>query len=98
MRTLPELAFDALCAQSACNPLGLTKGFAEAIRALAERLRAEGQPHDTDTILRHPIFRLWASKLHDMAGLGLSDSDRYSEAYQACQDLAQNYFPLRPVR
>lgn len=86
MRTIQELAREALQIQNACNPLGLTKGFAEATQDLAEILRARGE-FSTDAICKHPIYRLWASKMHDLAGLGLSDQTRFGHAYIYCQGL-----------
>jgi hypothetical protein len=87
-RPLKQLAEEALVIQDACNPLGLTKGFAQATQELADALRASNQPSDTRAICRHPVFRLWASKLHDLAGMGLSDTERFGEAYSACKELA----------
>jgi hypothetical protein len=69
--------------------LGLTKGFAKTTQELADILRATNQPSDTASIRSHPVFRLWASKMHDIAGLGLSDTDRYGEAYDACTKMAE---------
>jgi hypothetical protein len=88
-RTLKQLAEEAVAIQDACNPLGLTKGFAQATQELADSLRASNQPSDTRAICQHPIFRLWASKLHDLAGMGLSDLSRYTEAYDGCKELAE---------
>ncbi len=88
-RTIQELATEAIQIQNACNPLGLTKGYAKSLQDLADRLRADGQPSDTRALCNHPINRLWASKMHDLANMGLSDTDRYGEALQACEDLAK---------
>jgi hypothetical protein len=88
-RPIKQLAEEALAIQNACNPLGLTKGFSGAIQDLADNLRATNQPSDTRAICRHPILRLWASKLHDLAGMGSSDTERYGEAYDACKGLAK---------
>ena len=88
MRTLKEMASEAITIQDACNPLGLTKTFAQVTQDLADQLQERGE-FSTANICRHPIFRLWASKLHDLAGMGLSDTDRYGEAYEACKKLAE---------
>src|SRR5438045_1737692 len=85
MRTLKEMAAEAIVIQNACNPLGLSKSFALVTQELAECLREQGAGSTSD-ICRHPIFCLWASKLHDLAGMGLSDTDRYGQAYRACKD------------
>ena len=54
----------------------------------AARLELDSQPCHTDAICNHPVTRLWASKLHDLANMGLSDFDRFGEAYAACKQLA----------
>jgi hypothetical protein len=86
-KKLSDLAREALLVQNACNPLGLTKSFAVATQDLADALRELGASA-LDAVCRHPVFRLWASKLHDLAGLGLSDPDRYRQAYRECERLA----------
>jgi hypothetical protein len=89
MRTLQELAQEAIDIQNACNPLGLTKSFAEVTQELWVALDFLKLPRDTESIRTHPIVRLWASKLHDLVGMGLSDTERYGEAYHACQSIAK---------
>jgi hypothetical protein len=88
MRSLEVLAREAIDVQNACNLLGVSKGFARAIQDLREALDASGLPSGTDDINRHPIARLWASKVHDMTGMGISDGMRFDEAYSACDLLA----------
>lgn len=87
MSRLQQLAQDAIAVQDACNPLGISNSFAEAIDELGKALRAEGQ-YGTDAICEHPVFRLWASKIHSLAGLGLSDVDRFHDAYSGAFALA----------
>jgi len=87
MRTISELAREAILVQDACNPLGLTKSFAKVTQELAGWLSAHAQG-GTDAICNHPVFRLWASKLHDLARMGLSDTERYGRAYSECRKLA----------
>lgn len=86
-KTMKDLAAEAVLVQNACNPLGLSNSFRQVVLDLRDALAAEGK-HGHDAICRHPVFRLWASKFHDMAGMGLSDLDRYSEAYRECERLA----------
>lgn len=88
-RTIKELAQEAINVQHACNPLGLTKGLARSLQTLRERLEADGLPHDTQAICGHPIFRLWVSKLHDLAGMGLSDDAQFTIAWNACTELIE---------
>jgi hypothetical protein len=88
MRTIKQLAGEVIDIQDACNMMGLTKGFARALDELADNLRQSGEYTGTDTINRHPITKLWASKLHDLARMGLSDTDQYGTAYEKCRELA----------
>lgn len=81
-RTLQQLAQEAINVQNACNPLGLSAGFARATTEV------RGYCNSTDELCRHPIFQLWASKMHDLAGMGISDSDAYCKAYDACAAIA----------
>lgn len=83
MRTVQEMAREAVAIQDACNPLGLTKAFANVTQELRDVLDL-----DTFGLCNHPVFRLWASKLHELACLGLSDTEQYAEAYHACIQLA----------
>lgn len=89
-RTLADLAREAIDIQNACNPLGITKGFAEATQELADLMRNSGEyPFSTHAVCLHPVFQLWASKLHDLAGIGMSDTEKYGEAYAECKKLAE---------
>jgi hypothetical protein len=87
-RTIKELAQEAIDVQDACNASGVTIGFA----AMAEDLR----PYLSCRMSEHPIWRMWVSKLNDMANLGLGDFERFGEVYDACKVLAGIY-PLRPI-
>jgi hypothetical protein len=87
---MQDLALEAVSIQNTCNVLGLSKGYATALQDLEDQLR--GWDHwslSTKEISNHPINRLWVSKLHDLAGMGLSDTERYGEAYRWCQDVAR---------
>lgn len=87
-RTVRELAQEAILVQDACNPLGLSKSFAKAVEELRDRLVLNGRSGDTRAICNHPITRLWVSKLHDLSNMGVSDVDRFAEAYRACLEMA----------
>src|SRR5262245_59053207 len=89
VRTIKELAAEALDVQDACNPLGVSLGFAKAMRELRNRLEFEELPSDTESICQHSIHQMWASKIHDLARLGLSDAERFERAYDACRRLAE---------
>ena len=86
MRTIQDIAREAIIVQDACNPLVLTKGFAKAVQELWELMPG---PKCMDDLCLHPVFRLWASKMHDLACMGLSDCERYGQAYEECKRLAE---------
>lgn len=86
---LQQMAAEAVMVQDACNILGVSRSYAAALPMLRLALEDLRQPNDTDSLAHHPINRLWCSKLHSLAGLGLSDPDRYREAYQTCLELAR---------
>ena len=85
MRTLHDLAREAIQVQNACNPIGVANSYARAITELVPILEKIGHDTSTQAICDHPIVRIWASKIHELAGMGLSDLDRYSSAYAWCQ-------------
>lgn len=64
MRTIQELAREALEMQDACNLSGVAISFAQAVRDLRAALPDAG----TREINEHPIVRLWVDKLRDLAG------------------------------
>ena len=82
---LKRLAQQALQVQNACNMSGIAHSFAKAM----SELRVLQPQLGTDALNSHPITRLWASKVHDLAGMGLSNSNRFSDALKACEELAK---------
>ena len=89
MRSLAELACEAIAIQDACNPLGVSNAYAVALADLRKALDRQCLPSDTKALCLHPINGLWASKIHDLAGMGLSNTDSYSIAYEECKKLAE---------
>lgn len=81
---MQTLAQEALFVQSACNPIALANSYGKMILKLREALQEEGSASDHEAIRNHPVNRLWASKLHDMASMGMSNADRYADAYSWC--------------
>jgi hypothetical protein len=79
-KTLARLARDAIAVQDACNMSGVARSFAEAVIDLREIMPTIG----TSDFNMHPIICVWASKIHDMARMGISDGDRYGKAYKWC--------------
>lgn len=88
-RELRKLAQEVIDLQDACNPLGLSKRYAQALAELHAALKLAGLPNDTDAVCFHPVNQLWVSKLHDLADMGLSCEARYGRAYEALKKLAQ---------
>jgi hypothetical protein len=80
MKNEQELCRTALDIQDAVNPTAVARTLAQGLTMLV----------DLDTFSRreHPAVRLIVSKLHDLCGLGLSDSDKFTEAYSRCHELA----------
>jgi hypothetical protein len=81
---LGVLAREAITIQDASNISGVSRGFCAAITELREIMPTI----DSTALARHPIVRLWASKIHDMAGMGLSDLDEFHKAYEWCKEQA----------
>lgn len=81
-RTLEQLAQEAIDIQNACNLRGLSTRYAEVVEELIV--------HVGSVAPVHAIHRLWASKLHDLAGMGLSNTERYGVAYETCKLLAKS--------
>lgn len=81
MRTLKELAKEAVEVQDALNLSGVIHAFSRAITELRENLSAAGSV-STDDINHHPICILWSSKI---ASLTDSEGDgKFSWAYNWC--------------
>ena len=81
---IKALAQKALDVQDACNGVAVAISYGETLKELREALRDAELPCGTDDLRSHPVNRLWASKIHDMANLGLSDYEKYNEAYEWC--------------
>lgn len=79
MKTLAQLAQDALDVQCACNLSGVVHGFSRAITELRELLPKAG----TDEINQHPISILWSSKIASLTGS--DNSAVFAQAYVCVQ-------------
>lgn len=79
--TLQQAAKDAITVQDACNLSGVVHSFS---RILAGPLAGL----DTDARNRHPIARLFASKIGHLTGIGEGDVLAFSAAFDACEQLA----------
>ena len=65
---LAALAKQALSVQYACNLMGVTSGYHRALCRLSSVLQELGEPCGTDAVAQHPISKLWADKVADLAG------------------------------
>ena len=83
--TLQELAKEAIEVQDACNIGGVSRRFAQVVQEVRV---ADHSGSGTDFWNRHPIIQLWASKIHSLAGMGFSEIEEFSKAYDACLELA----------
>ena len=88
-RTLKELAQEALDVQDACNLSGVVHGWSRSMSRLYEILREQKEFSGTDQVNHHPINQLWASKVQDLAGMGLSDYEAFSKAYMEVKQLSE---------
>lgn len=79
VKSLQELAQEALQVQDACNLSGVAYGFARAMKDLCTHVTG------TDARNTHPIAILWASKIADLTGVESSSGIAYSR----CLDLAE---------
>lgn len=78
-KKIAQLALDV---QDAVNPRAVAGTFVKIIEALKDK--------DTEAICTHPAVQLFASKIHDMTRMGLSDTEAFRKAYDACQARASN--------
>jgi len=83
MKTLKDLAQDALFVQDACNLSGVVHSFSRAMTDL----RANLPNASTDEINQHPIAVMYSSKIQS-----LTDSDStltFSRAYNKVCEIAE---------
>ena len=80
VKTLKELAAEALSIQDACNLCGLAQRFAKVQIELGEYTKG------TEERNRHPITVLWLDKFNSLAGIQAMEgrsSERTDTAYNA---------------
>jgi hypothetical protein len=81
MRTLQQLAAEALAVQDACNLCGVAQGFARAMIDLRAHCNGTGDNN------RHAIVTLWLDKLADLNGR--PETPRVFDAYAEVTRLAE---------
>jgi hypothetical protein len=82
MRTINELAKEALGVQDACNLTGVLHSYSRAMTDLREIARAEGW-ESTDKLNTHPVAVLYSSKISSLTG------DDFAKAYGWALDNAR---------
>lgn len=85
-RTLQVLARGAIAVQDACNLTGVLISWADVGLDIRAHLRELGT-ESTDVANAHPIHRLFASKVHTLTGMGISNLDNFGDAYRICESL-----------
>jgi hypothetical protein len=82
MKTMHQLAKEAIDIQNACNLSGVIQTWSRSISALKEL----NPTMSTDELNHHPISVMYASKVGSMT----SDDEQFAEAYKRCCELAMN--------
>jgi hypothetical protein len=84
MRTLQQLAQEALDVQNACNPRAVARGLVRALDDL-DALKNLG----TDALCAHAVTRAWVDKLASLAGIQDVGNDAAIRALDGCQAMAE---------
>lgn len=74
MRTLKELAQEALDIQNACNMSGLAHGFGRMMGELCD-MRLDATDRN-----RHPLTIVWLDKMNSLAGIQIYDGGVSAES------------------
>ena len=81
MRTLQELAREALQVQDACNLSGVAQSFARAMTDLCKHVE------DTSKRNCHPVALLWADKIAHLTSIqSFSTANHLQDAYRWCHE------------
>ncbi len=84
MKTIQQLAKDALNVQNASNLSGVVHSFSQAFTDLRALYPGKG----TDWFNQHPIVKLWSDKVGHLAGTQSFDWDS-STAYRRVNELVE---------
>ncbi len=82
MKTIKELAQEAIDVQDACNLSGVVFSFARAMTDMCEHVSG------TDARNTHPICVLWADKIAHLTGTQGLGNDAVMKAYDEVYKLA----------
>ena len=93
MRTIRELAKEAIEVQNASNLSGVVHSFAKAMTDLREAANVEGWA-STEKINTHPIAIVWAGKIADLSGLTLDKdgTDKFLKSLSYLEDITPKGF------
>lgn len=83
MKTMQQLACDALMVQNASNIHGVVNGLRRAMDDLSKHVSG------SDAVANHPVTRLFVTQIMHLSGMGMADLDTYQEAHDECQRLAK---------
>ena len=83
-RTYEDAAETAVLCQDACNLLGVVHDFSRILSDVLWPMARE-QEKGTDWVNQHPISKLFADKLADLARV--REFDEYSKAYEECKKI-----------
>jgi hypothetical protein len=88
MRTIRELAKEAIEVQNASNLSGCVHSFSKAITELRDIANAEGWA-STEKINAHPITIVWTGKIADLSGLTLDKdgTDKFLKSLSHLEDI-----------
>ncbi len=84
--SMKRMATEALLSQSASNLSGVVHMFSRVVSNLWHEANKINE--GTRWVNNHPVSRLFASQIHYLSGMGLSETKEYREAYEECKRLA----------
>lgn len=85
MKTMKELAQEALDVQDACNLSGVIHSWSEVITQLRKILPNGG----TQVLSLHPINKLFAAKVIELTCMGFAKQEKYEEAFRECERMVK---------
>ena len=88
MKSLYQLAKDAHDVQDACNLIAVVTSYAEALRALRDRLNL-----GSSDLANHPISRAWADKIASLTGIQAIGMDEACSAHLYVENVLHNEGP-----
>jgi hypothetical protein len=84
MKSIRNMATQALAVQNACNLSGVVHSFSAILTALWEHAREQGK--GTDWVNQHPVCILFAAQVSHLTSGTITGSEVYSAAYNQCKE------------